>query len=237
MKNKSEYGYILNWSKKIKAINLLGGKCQECGEDRPWLLSFHHKDQNEKEFIIAKKKSYRWSIIEKEILKCDLLCERCHREIHEKRTLNDRRHKGKIILLNFKNIFKCETCQYNKSMNALDFHHIIQQNKKYEISDLIMKIKSVGELEKELQIEINKCKVLCANCHKELHFDKEKFKKFEKEIRNWQYKELQPALNKELILQMYNNGMKQHEIRKKLKCAKSTISGIIKKYNSGISSV
>lgn len=74
--------YIKIWAKKLKAIELLGGKCECCAEDRPWVLSFHHKDPNEKEFKINDIKESPWSVIKKEVLKCKLLCQNCHHEIH-----------------------------------------------------------------------------------------------------------------------------------------------------------
>jgi hypothetical protein len=77
-----EKRYILKWAKKLKAIELLGGKCEDCDESRPWILSFHHKDPSEKEFEINDIKEQKWSVIKKEILKCKLLCSNCHHEIH-----------------------------------------------------------------------------------------------------------------------------------------------------------
>jgi predicted transcriptional regulator len=44
-------------------------------------------------------------------------------------------------------------------------------------------------------------------------------------------KELSPAVDTKLVIDMYNSGIKQVDIRKELGVAKSTISGIIKKYS------
>ena len=234
MKNKSEYSYVLSWSKKIKAVNLLGGKCKYCGENRPWLLNFHHKNQDEKEIDISKIRSYRWSKIEQEVLKCDLFCYNCHREIHSLINREDlRRTKQKNILFESIKSFECNICGYNKTKYALDFHHIHEENKKFSICELLVnnKVKNIEELELYILNEINKCQILCSNCHQDLHFDKEKFEKYKNEIKNWDYKELQPAIDKDLVIKMYNDGMKQTEIAKKLKCAKSTICGIIKNNN------
>ena len=80
MTSKIDSEYIRKQAKRIKAINILGGKCKKCGEDRHWLLDFHHIRDKEKP--ISKMKYYRWSMMKKEILKCELLCANCHGEIH-----------------------------------------------------------------------------------------------------------------------------------------------------------
>jgi ribosomal protein L30E len=227
MKTKTEYGYILTWHKKIKAIELLGGKCEQCGETRPWVLNFHHKDPEGKEFCIKKINNYRWSKIEKEVKKCSLLCANCHREKH-KNIIKGYRQLSKKVYLEFKNIEKCEICSYNKCNNALDFHHIERDKKIFSITDKVFRCSSVEEIREDIQKELDKCIVLCANCHQEKHTDLKKFEKYKNEIYNWKYKELQKPIDKELVIKMYKEGKKQVEIRKELNCAKSTISGIIK---------
>ena len=80
MKTKGEYTTILIWAKKLKAIKLLGGECEYCGDNNIFHLVFHHK--KDKLYNINDIKSYRWDIIEKEIKKCSLLCHNCHNELH-----------------------------------------------------------------------------------------------------------------------------------------------------------
>ena len=59
---------------------LLGKKC-ECGESDPILLEFDHINPNNKDRSIAQLagSSCSWPRILKEILKCRILCVRCHR--------------------------------------------------------------------------------------------------------------------------------------------------------------
>jgi hypothetical protein len=57
----------------------------------------------------------------------------------------------------------CKFCGYNKCCGALDFHHI-KENKDEGIASLI-KNASKQKILKELE----KCILLCANCHRELH--------------------------------------------------------------------
>lgn len=59
---------------------------------------------------------------------------------------------------------KCNICGYSRSIAALEFHHIDENTKKYSISQDGV----CHSLETDLQ-EINKCILLCANCHREVH--------------------------------------------------------------------
>lgn len=61
----------------------------------------------------------------------------------------------------------CKICNYNKCQSALHFHHINQNDKKYQISDAISR-HEIKDIE-ELKIELDKCILLCSNCHAELH--------------------------------------------------------------------
>lgn len=60
---------------------------------------------------------------------------------------------------------KCECCGYNKNMAALDFHHINPEEKSFGLD---MKAFSNHSWE-VISLELNKCKLLCANCHREIH--------------------------------------------------------------------
>lgn len=73
---------LSKYQSKIRLIQLLGGKCHKCGYDKCIAaLDFHHKDPSTKKFTIGSKiKSF--IELEKEALKCELLCSNCHREFH-----------------------------------------------------------------------------------------------------------------------------------------------------------
>ena len=68
--------------KKQKAVDLLGGKCSNCGYDKCLdALDFHHLDPTKKD-PKSFEKNVAWSILKEEIKKCILLCSNCHRELH-----------------------------------------------------------------------------------------------------------------------------------------------------------
>ena len=58
---------------------------------------------------------------------------------------------------------KCELCGYHKSISALEFHHVDPSQKEFEIS------KAAGINLKLVKLELDKCMLLCANCHREIH--------------------------------------------------------------------
>jgi len=59
---------------------------------------------------------------------------------------------------------KCIKCGYDKYNGALEFHHIEQTEKDFTISHL--KSYSFDDFVKK---ELDKCILLCSNCHKEEH--------------------------------------------------------------------
>jgi len=71
---------IREWYKDYKRTL----KCSICGEDNPACLSFHHKDDTEKEIGIAKMVQLGYSIesIKAEIAKCVVHCMNCHFKLH-----------------------------------------------------------------------------------------------------------------------------------------------------------
>ncbi len=62
---------------------------------------------------------------------------------------------------------KCERCGYNKSLYALHFHHVNPNEKDFSLSEYFKKSSKIDmDLFKK---EIDKCILVCANCHAEIH--------------------------------------------------------------------
>ncbi len=59
-------------------------KCEECNENHPACLDFHHKDPSEKDGMVGDMLHQNVSIakIMLEISKCKVLCSNCHRKHH-----------------------------------------------------------------------------------------------------------------------------------------------------------
>jgi len=58
---------------------------------------------------------------------------------------------------------KCSKCGYDKSLAALDFHHLDPSKKEDGIGNLIWKNHSMNFT--KLKKELDKCVILCKNCH------------------------------------------------------------------------
>tara|TARA_R110002095_G_scaffold160117_1_gene138823 strand:+ start:112 stop:723 length:612 start_codon:yes stop_codon:yes gene_type:complete len=65
---------------------------------------------------------------------------------------------------------KCEKCGYDKCPSALEFHHLEPSGKDFTISHV--KQTAWGS---KITDELDKCALLCANCHREVHWEKKQF--------------------------------------------------------------
>ncbi len=57
---------------------------------------------------------------------------------------------------------KCQSCGYKKSFYCLSFHHVNPNEKDFNISSATMSWESIKK-------EIDKCVLVCMNCHGEIH--------------------------------------------------------------------
>jgi len=73
---------------------------------------------------------------------------------------------------------KCIKCGYNKYPEVLEFHHRDPAQKEFNIS----KEGYCMSWEKTYK-EIQKCDLLCANCHRELHADIDKLTASQKNLK------------------------------------------------------
>lgn len=72
----------------------------------------------------------------------------------------------KLELIEYKG-GKCEICGYNKNLAVLNFHHIDSNKKSFNIDGRLLANKKM----EDLIDESDKCMLLCANCHQELHHE------------------------------------------------------------------
>jgi len=85
----------------------------------------------------------------------------CCKKCHSKRTVKRYRdNKRKAVIYSGG---KCKKCGYNKCLDALDFHHVDPSEK--DINFRYFKARNFSKIKSEL----DKCILLCANCHREIH--------------------------------------------------------------------
>ena len=73
--------------------------------------------------------------------------------------------KKKEYINNIKNAGCCELCKEDYT-RALQFHHKDASDKKINISNMAKYDYSIATI----QAEIDKCMLVCANCHTKLHY-------------------------------------------------------------------
>jgi 5-methylcytosine-specific restriction endonuclease McrA len=62
----------------------------------------------------------------------------------------------------------CSICGYNNNHSVLEFHHVNPTDKSFPIAHGIR-----NHTNERVAEELNKCVLLCANCHKEIEFKEE----------------------------------------------------------------
>lgn len=140
--------------KKVKGCDELSSWCKACTK----VYGAYYRKTHANE-IHARGKRYRK-------MKFEQIKEK-HKEYRknnqDKIKLLALRHKEECtkIMCDLK-VNGCTFCGYNKNMHALEFHHVNQDDKKYNITYATI-------TRKDLVDEINKCLLLCANCHRIIH--------------------------------------------------------------------
>ncbi len=59
---------------------------------------------------------------------------------------------------------KCMICGYKRYSGALDFHH-----KNAKLKDFGLSVRGLTRSWEKIKKEIEKCVLVCANCHREIH--------------------------------------------------------------------
>jgi len=58
----------------------------------------------------------------------------------------------------------CQVCGYNKCISALEFHHVDEKDKGFDLST-----RGLTRSWEKIKNEIQKCILVCSNCHREIH--------------------------------------------------------------------
>ena len=124
------------------------------------------------------------------------ICEVCHKEYNYKRGTgcskqicsSCRQKYRKKLFKHFSVLYmggKCQKCGYNKCEEALVFHHLDPSKKDFGIG------RNYNKKWETIKNELDKCAMLCSNCHSEEHarghLPLETYKKYitpQEEIRN-----------------------------------------------------
>ena len=80
-----------------------------------------------------------------------------------KKRVNNRRVSIKLKAIEYKG-GRCQNCGYSRFHGALEFHHRDPNIKDFEIA-------RCNRGWDKIKTEIDKCDLLCANCHREVHWN------------------------------------------------------------------
>jgi len=131
-------------------------KCPRCKKNKE--LTEFHKNKAKKDGLQHVCKKCRKIYIRKHYLQ------------NKKAYVNRRKkQQGRIkkLIWEIKKNSKCKCGEGHPAV--LDFHHRNEKDKKYNISQSWL---LTGRL--KILKEIKKCDILCANCHRKLHYDENK---------------------------------------------------------------
>lgn len=117
---------------------------------------------------IAKETGYSLTNIRYWMKRCNFETKRIRQPIKERKrrtsiAVSNRRRKLKQLAVEYKG-GKCQKCGYDKFVGALEFHHLNPAKKDFSISH-----DGHTMSWERLKIELDKCILLCSNCHKEEH--------------------------------------------------------------------
>lgn len=91
-------------------------------------------------------------------------CQKCRREV-----VNRRRGGLRAWLDGYKKGLVCGRCGFD-DYRALEFHHHARGGKEFNVADMIRSGLSVESIRREIE----KCSVLCSNCHQIEHYAERK---------------------------------------------------------------
>lgn len=85
------------------------------------------------------------------------------RKEYLRKAVTKRRKKLRLMAREYKG-GKCMICNYDRCLEALDFHHLDPSKKGFGLSE-----KGITRSWEKIRVEIDKCILICANCHREIH--------------------------------------------------------------------
>lgn len=171
-RNDKTYRYLKKRRRQLKAqlVAIRGGQCSGCSYSGPAAaFDFHHRDPTTKRFAIG---SFNGTLeaLWSEAEKCDMLCANCHRVHHATEDLNakggavvDYRRRLKVRAVDYMG-GRCAGCERAGPPSLFDFHHLDAKDKGFGIGQ-----DGIPRPWEKIVAELEKCVMLCANCHREVH--------------------------------------------------------------------
>jgi hypothetical protein len=171
-RNAKTYRYQKKRRRQLKAqlVALRGSQCAVCKYSGPAAaFDFHHRDPTFKRFAISTFYG-PWNALLVEAEKCDMLCANCHRLRHAAEDVAskggavvDYRRRAKVRAVEHMGS-RCFGCERIGPPALFDFHHMDAGDKQFGIGQ-----DGIPRTWEKIVAELEKCVMLCANCHREVH--------------------------------------------------------------------
>lgn len=137
--------------------------------------------------------------------------------IYKKWAASESRRKLKLKAIKYLG-GKCIKCGYNKCVDALDFHHRSPIDKDFSISGSVRKWEII-------KAELDKCDLLCSNCHREEHSRLKNIRiNTQKELVRKKTPERKLAIESECIICNLPFKVQPHRIKTNKTCSKKCLS-------------
>lgn len=137
-----------------QSINTLMKECSSC-----------HQQREEADFAERKGKLQSYCI------ECNRLYQKQYYKDNKDKALARKewhRQQHRLKWDEFKKTLKCSRCPENHPA-CLDFHHLDPNEKEFNLASAF-----VSHGVKKTMKELEKCIVLCSNCHRKLHYEEDK---------------------------------------------------------------
>ena len=143
--------------KEIQTSHLTSGASQSCGCQKPIF-----KQENVEKKCLLCQQMFIANVPNRQY------CYDCSpKGLSAAEALRFKKRKLKNMLIQHKG-GKCQICGYAKCNGALQFHHRNPEEKEFTLSQINLNDSNFSF--QELIKEIDKCDLLCANCHSEKHY-------------------------------------------------------------------
>lgn len=122
---------------------------------------------------------------------------------------------------------KCEICGYDKCISALEFHHLNPTQKDFGIGQ-----NGYSNKWEIIKKELDKCIMVCANCHREIHekeFLDKKNTLYETHSKIYKYGK---DVDEKIVYMRDVENKSYHQIAKEMNINRNTIMSHYKKYKN-----
>jgi hypothetical protein len=167
---------LQEWFRRYKREQLC---CELCGEEAAPCLDLHHTGTKEIGVSQMVNHGYSRERIRSEIADCMVLCANCHRKGHARReagidlppeadsptdsTRPGRPQRARVTRYK-RDSDGCRRCDEDDP-SCLDFHH--PDEKEASVGRMVANRRPIPEI----LAEIERCELLCANCHRREHYE------------------------------------------------------------------